>query len=411
MLARIFLALLLFAGAQPLRAQQQNLAAAGKPAPPLTVSKWLEPAEKPPRSWEDLRGKIVVLEFWATWCGPCVAAIPHWNELVEKFRGRPVEFISISDEEEAVVRKFLAARPIKGWLALDSNRSMKRTYGDGEGMAIPSTFVIGPDGIIVGITQPESLTAALLDQLLAGDAAAVRAKLAAARSPSIEEKIRGAQSTQPLFEVLIRPGGPVHSGTSRSQGKFAAQGATLRSVISTAYSIAPTRIVMDEVLGNTRYDVLATAPRAQEAMLNKFLREALEGTFNFRARRETRETDVYVLVAPHGPKPALRPWVSGDGTTRWSRGKATVVGMPLAGLISMLESVVQRPIVDETQLTGKFDFELTWDEKDAKSMVAAVREQLGLELREARRSVEMLIIESAPPAPRSSEGKAPPPKQ
>lgn len=54
----------------------------GKPAPPLTGGQWLN---SEPLKLEDLKGKIVVLDFWATWCGPCIAAIPKANELAAKY--------------------------------------------------------------------------------------------------------------------------------------------------------------------------------------------------------------------------------------------------------------------------------------------------------------------------------------
>jgi len=65
-----------------------------------------------------LAGKAVVLEFWATWCAPCVAAIPHLNELATQFKDRPVVFLSVSDETPSVVEAFLQKHPIDGWSAL-----------------------------------------------------------------------------------------------------------------------------------------------------------------------------------------------------------------------------------------------------------------------------------------------------
>ena len=64
----------------------------GKPAPKLGLKGWIN---SKPLSLEDLKGKIVVLDFWATWCGPCIRAVPHTNEMMEKYADEDVVFIGV----------------------------------------------------------------------------------------------------------------------------------------------------------------------------------------------------------------------------------------------------------------------------------------------------------------------------
>ena len=64
----------------------------GKPAPKLGLEGWIN---SKPLSLKDLKGKIVVLDFWATWCGPCIRAVPHTNEMMEKYADEDVVFIGV----------------------------------------------------------------------------------------------------------------------------------------------------------------------------------------------------------------------------------------------------------------------------------------------------------------------------
>ena len=133
LVATIALAVLLIAQAQSSEPK------VGDPPPPLKLKTLLQAPEGTKASWGALKGKVVVLEFWAAWCGPCVGAISHLNELAWEFKDRPVQFIAVTDEGENVIAPFLKKKPIHAWIGLDTDKSMFKDYGI---TSIPHTVVV-----------------------------------------------------------------------------------------------------------------------------------------------------------------------------------------------------------------------------------------------------------------------------
>ncbi|MCC6427974.1 MAG: TlpA family protein disulfide reductase [Phycisphaerales bacterium] len=135
----------------------------GDRAPMLSIDDLMQAPPGASTMWSSLRGKVVVIEFWATWCAPCIAAMPHINQLQERFAGRPVVFIAVTDEGRDPVKKFLNRGRIDSWIGLDTNRSMFLAYRVG---GIPHTVVVDGNGIIRDITQPMALREETIEQLI-----------------------------------------------------------------------------------------------------------------------------------------------------------------------------------------------------------------------------------------------------
>lgn len=146
-------------------AQNAEPLAVGDPAPPLGVEAWSQlPDGVEGYDWASLRGTTVVVEFWATWCGPCIAAIPHMNDLAERFEGEVV-FISVTDEPEAKTLALREKRPMRSVLGFDTDKSMHKAYGV---RGIPATYVVDKAGRVASITHPNRLTAEKLRGHIAG---------------------------------------------------------------------------------------------------------------------------------------------------------------------------------------------------------------------------------------------------
>jgi thiol-disulfide isomerase/thioredoxin len=109
----------------------------------------------------DLRGSVVVLDFWATWCGPCRQELPIVEKLRTEFAGK-VQFLGINDEDKGTVAGFLKKYAYELSVLMDGRRDVHRQYGIS---GIPTVIIIDRGGVIrqhyVGGPSEEALRKAI----------------------------------------------------------------------------------------------------------------------------------------------------------------------------------------------------------------------------------------------------------
>ncbi|MCX7846770.1 MAG: TlpA family protein disulfide reductase [bacterium] len=141
------IALVALPGCKPRKAPPPPL-----PLPEINAARWLN-TDVHPVSLASLKGKVVVLEFWATWCPPCRASIPHLVELHEKYKHEGVVIIALTDEDydRANIGEFIKTMNMS--YIVGTGSSSARDYGV---RGIPHTVVIGKDGQLVWRGHPMS---------------------------------------------------------------------------------------------------------------------------------------------------------------------------------------------------------------------------------------------------------------
>lgn len=131
--------------------------AVGDPAPPIVVTSWSN-WEGPPPSLDTLKGRVVMLEFWGTWCGPCVRAMPGIQKLHDRYAERGLTVLAISYEEPAVMAPFLVQNAYTMPVGSDPQKQTIGAYGI---RGWPTTVVVDKEGKVAHIGSPYDAEAAV----------------------------------------------------------------------------------------------------------------------------------------------------------------------------------------------------------------------------------------------------------
>jgi thiol-disulfide isomerase/thioredoxin len=138
-----------------LNRKQSQMLLLGEIAPEIKIAKWIEQS---PLKIADLKGRVVLLDFWATWCGPCLAAFPHLREWHEKFKERGLVILGITTyyghgeghemtpaEELGYLERFKKQYKLPYGIAVTDTADNHRSYGV---QAIPTAVLIDRKGVI-----------------------------------------------------------------------------------------------------------------------------------------------------------------------------------------------------------------------------------------------------------------------
>jgi thiol-disulfide isomerase/thioredoxin len=140
----------------------EHAALEGKPMPPLSLSHWINGEVKP----ADMKGKVVVVDFYATWCGPCMKAIPHNNEMLTKYKDKGLVIVGVctskngQDVFESNAKEHKVAYPA----ARDTELKTQKAWGV---RYYPTYAVVDRKGIVRAIGLQPDRVETVVEKLLA----------------------------------------------------------------------------------------------------------------------------------------------------------------------------------------------------------------------------------------------------
>ncbi len=164
----------------------------GSPAPEIKVEKWLkgDPVDLAAR-----KGKgVTVVEFWATWCAPCVQSVPHLTELQHKYASKDVRVVGVTAKDpgntEKVVRAFVGRMGSKldYTIGFDDDGDTYDAYMTAAKQeSIPTAFIVDKEGKVAWIGHPMDGMEPVLDQVIAGTYDVAKMK----KLMEIDERVQG----------------------------------------------------------------------------------------------------------------------------------------------------------------------------------------------------------------------------
>lgn len=349
-----------------------------------------------------LKGKVIWLEFWATWCSPCVSAMPHLQKLQKAYKGK-MQVIAISNEKEKRIRQFISNRPSNFWFSIDTADTFRSVFPY---HIIPQSVLIDQNGVVVAITLPENITEQTIADVIAGKKISLPLKEDNMVKDPWGAYFSADPSTSNRFLVQPKIEGQV-SGYKRylKDSIFKNRRVSLLNIpLENAYRIAYGDLpygrtvdltLKENVVENKKmYCIDLIVPKGHEADLMPTLRKELKARFDLQANIEKRRKMVYVLTIADSSKVAnLKRSAAKEENFSANHGAFHGENIELKAIADYLEGfgLVNLPVLDGTDNNYKYDIDFTFM-PEKKADLENVLLNMGLQLKKEERDIDMLVF-------------------
>jgi len=314
---------------------------------------------------KSFENKFIVIEFWATWCGPCLDAVPHLNELQEKFKlNNDLVFISMTDEKPEKIQVTLDRIDFKTIVVSDQS---KKTHKDlevekGGVMMIPLTVLIDNNGNVKWKGHPEELNEEKLNSFLKGEQIKETKK---AEQSIIElsekdflDKITFKMKNKSIDTLfLLEPSNNENSSLIANgiiKGKFIAQNKSLSEIFSNLLEIPEEQINISTKVSRLKFNL--AYKNITDKNLKVKLKDKILKHLNLNESIAFKEYEIYELKILEKSKIKNSKKTS-DKMGHISESKTHIIlsNSNIDGLSKEISNLFKIIVKDETGLNGNYD--------------------------------------------------------
>lgn len=385
---------------------QEPLLTVGSPFPDLVITRIMNAPVKELCLNKDKSGKYFILNFWGTWCSPCIPEMDSLARLQKQFEGK-IQVIAISDDNEERKTKYLKNKPSAIWLATDTTyllyKMLQLEY-------VGQSAIIDPGKKIVALVRTDSINRPLIEKILKGvpvpaSAGIKETGVTTEGDPFGVDSLTSHSFTIRGYKKGQRAMGMTYTDNENYRGRRLSWFNVPAGLLyRTAYGISSyeKQELFDSTVNSREiyspdpdnrsqlYCVDLLVSPGQQDSLYFILQQYLDRVLPVKVRRIKKEIPVYVLKQKQGLPVMITP--SAAETQRYSFSGRGYEGtkVTVAAFAAYLTNELELPVVDETGLKGFYDIKTNVEQRNKEGILKSM-EPLGLTLEKTVREMPVIV--------------------